>query len=502
MANYIGALDQGTTSTRFILFDRHGQIAAVSQMEHRQIYPQPGWVEHDALEIWERTQQVIARAMAAPNSQPSDLAAIGITNQRETTVLWNRTTGKPIGNAIVWQDTRVAGYLAELSRSGVEDRVRAITGLPLATYFSALKIRWLLAHVPGAREQAEAGELAFGTIDTWLIWNLTGGPGRGVHVTDVTNASRTQLMSLQTLQWDPELLGTFDVPEAILSRIASSSEVYGTAELPSLAGVPIAGVLGDQQAALAGQTCFQPGQAKNTYGTGCFLLLNTGTKPVLSSHGLLTTLAYKFGKQPAHYALEGSVAVTGALVQWLRDNLGLIACSSEIEALARQVDDNGGIYFVPAFSGLFAPYWQPGARGIITGLTAYANKSHLARAVLEAAAFQTRELVEAMESDSGIHLDALRADGGMTDNDLLMQFQADLLARPVLRPAIQETTSLGAAYAAGLAMGFFSSTEDLCAQWFIEKTWTPAMPDERREELYRTWKKAVQRSMDWIEPAP
>jgi glycerol kinase len=499
MANYIAALDQGTTSTRFMLFDHGGKIAAVSQKEHRQIYPQQGWVEHDALEIWERTQQVIAQAMAARNVQAADLAAIGITNQRETTVLWNRTTGKPIGNAIVWQDMRVANYVAELSRSGIQNRIRAKTGLPLATYFSALKIRWLLASVPGARQAAEAGELAFGTIDSWLIWNLTGGPNRGVHLTDVTNASRTQLMNLRTLLWDHELLAMFEIPEAILPRIASSSEVYGTAELPCLAGVPIAGDLGDQQAALAGQTCFQPGQAKNTYGTGCFLLQNTGTKPVPSSHGLLTTVAYKFGEQPAHYALEGSVAVTGALVQWLRDNLGLIARSSEIEVLARQVDDNGGVYFVPAFSGLFAPYWQSGARGTITGLTAYANKSHLARAVLEATAFQTRELVDAMESDSGIPLDALRTDGGMTNNDLLMQFQADILARPVLRPAIQETTSLGAAYAAGLAVGFFPTTEDLYPQWSIEKTWTPAMQEECREQLYRTWKKAVQRSMDWIE---
>jgi glycerol kinase len=499
MPDYIGAIDQGTTSTRFIVFSRSGQIIATAQREHTQIYPQAGWVEHDPREIWANTQQVIATALRSHGLTAKDLAAVGITNQRETTVVWNRKTGQPVYNAIVWQDTRVSSYVEELSKSGGQDRLRAKTGLPLATYFSGLKIRWILENVPGVRALAEAGDVLFGNVDTFLIWNLTGGPNGGVHVTDVTNASRTQLMNLDTLHWSGGILATFGIPPALLPRIASSSEVYGHVSAGPLAGVPLAGDLGDQQAALVGQTCFEPGQAKNTYGTGCFLLLNTNRKPVESKFGLLTTVAYQFGKQPAHYALEGSVAITGALVQWLRDNLNLISSSAEIETLARQVDDNGGVYFVPAFSGLYAPYWKASARGVICGLTRYANKAHIARAVLEATAFQTREVVEAMEKDSGIPLDVLRTDGGMIENDLLMQFQADILDRPVVRPAIKETTALGAVYAAGLAVGFFLDLDDLRAQWSVDKTWNPNMPAEKREHMYHLWKKAVTRSFDWIE---
>jgi glycerol kinase len=499
MPAYIGAIDQGTTSTRFIIFDRRGRIVASAQKEHRQIYPQPGWVEHDPEEIRQNTCEVIAKAMQQANFEARDLAAIGITNQRETTVVWNRKTGEALCNAIVWQDTRVSAYIAAYAADGGQDRFRQQTGLPLATYFSGLKIRWILENVPRARPQAESGDVLFGNIDTYLIWKLTGGTSGGLHVTDVTNASRTQMLNLESLQWDRQMLVAFGIPRAMLPQVASSSEIYGEITLTPVAGVPLAGDLGDQQAALVGQTCFQPGQAKNTYGTGCFLLLNTGKKPVQSHHGLLTTVAYKLGDAPAHYALEGSIAVTGALVQWLRDNLGLIDSSSKIEALARQVDDNGGVYFVPAFSGLFAPYWKANARGVVAGLTAYANKSHLARAVLEATAYQTREVVEAMEKDSGIRLAVLRADGGMTDNDLLMQFQADILAREVVRPAIRETTALGAACAAGLAVGFFSGIEDLCEQWSLEKTWTPIMPTEQREALYGQWKKAVDRTFDWAD---
>ncbi|HVS82730.1 MAG TPA: glycerol kinase GlpK [Pyrinomonadaceae bacterium] len=497
MASYVGAIDQGTTSTRFIVFDQSGGIVATAQKEHQQIYPQPGWVEHDAEEIWQRTVEVITTAMHG--LRPEDLAAIGITNQRETTVVWNRKTGKPVANAIVWQDTRVADYVDELSRDGGQQRFRGKTGLPLATYFSGLKIRWLLENVPGVREQAAAGDALFGNIDSFLVWRLTGGPEGGVHVTDVTNASRTQLMNLQSLAWDPELLEVFGIPEAMLPRICSSSEVHAPALLGPVKGVPIAGILGDQQAALVGQTCFQPGEAKNTYGTGCFLLMNTGAAPVESHYGLLTTVAYKFGTQPAAYALEGSVAITGALVQWLRDNLGLIKTSADIESLARTERDNGGVYFVPAFSGLYAPYWKSNARGVIVGLTRYANKGHLARAVLEATAFQTREVVEAMEKDSGIELAALRVDGGMVGNDLLMQFQADLLNRTVVRPRVMETTALGAAYAAGLAVGFFKDIEELRARWAVDQTWTPATEEAKRDELYRLWKKAVTRSFDWVD---
>jgi glycerol kinase len=499
MANYLGAIDQGTTSTRFIVFDRAARIVAVAQREHEQIYPRPGWVEHDPEEIWRRTQEVISDAMQQRGLRAEDLAAIGITNQRETTVLWNRKTGTAVSNAVMWQDTRVEDAVAEFSRHGGQDRFRKKTGLPLATYFSGLKIRWILEHVRGAREMAEAGELLFGNMDSYLLWKLTGGVNGGVHVTDVTNASRTQLMDLATLGWDRELLEAFEIPETILPRIASSSEVYGTARLAPVEGVPVAGILGDQQAALVGQTCFHPGEAKNTYGTGCFLVMNTGTSPVISQHGLLTTVAFQFGDQPARYALEGSVAITGALVQWMRDNLGLISKSGEIEALARTVEDNGGVYFVPAFSGLFAPYWQASARGVIAGLTRYANKGHLARAVLEATAYQTREVVEAMELDSGVRLDVLRTDGGMVTNDLLMQFQADVLNRDVIRPLIQETTALGAAFAAGLAVGFYRDVDELREKWGIDYRWTPHMEDSTRERLYSGWKKAVARSFHWVE---
>jgi glycerol kinase len=499
MADYIGAIDQGTTSTRFIVFNRSGATVAAAQQEHEQIYPHPGWVEHSPAEIWARTQKVIAEALQSRGLTAKDLEAVGITNQRETTVVWNRKTGQPAYNAIVWQDTRVSSYVDELAKSGGQDRFRAKTGLPLATYFSGLKIRWILENVPGIQALAEAGEVLFGNIDTFLLWNLTGGPNGGVHVTDVTNASRTQLMNLETLQWDAEILEVFGIPAAMLPRIASSSEVYGRVAMGPLAEVPLAGDLGDQQAALVGQTCFAPGQAKNTYGTGCFLLMNTGAKPVQSKFGLLTTVAYRFGQHPANYALEGSVAITGALVQWLRDNLNLIRTSAEIEALACTVEDNGGVYFVPAFSGLFAPYWKADARGAILGLTRYATKAHIARAVLEATAFQTREVVEAMEKDSGIALDVLRTDGGMVVNEVLMQFQADILDRPVVRPAIKETTALGAMYAAGLAVGYYRDLDDLRSNWSVNRTWTPSMTADRRERMYRTWKKAVTRTFDWVE---
>ncbi len=499
MADYIGAIDQGTTSTRFIVFDRSGRIVTTAQKEHEQIYPKPGWVEHNPEEIWRRTREVIDEAMKAKGLTAKDLAAVGITNQRETTVVWNRKTGKPVCNAIVWQDTRTADYVAEFSKTGGQDQFRRKTGLPLATYFSGLKVRWILENVPGVRALAEAGDVLFGNIDTYLIWKLTGGTDGGVHVTDVTNASRTQLMNLETLQWSAEITKLFGIPLAMLPKICSSSEVYGHAKVSAIAGLPIAGDLGDQQAALVGQTCFKPGEAKNTYGTGCFLLLNTGKTPVQSQFGLLTTLAYKLGNEPAHYALEGSIAITGALVQWLRDNLGIIKESTEIEALAKTVEDNGGVYFVPAFSGLFAPYWKTTARGVIAGLTRYVNKGHIARAVLEATAFQTREVVDAMKNDSGIELDVLRTDGGMVENELLMQFQADILNKPVVRPVIKETTALGAAYAAGLAVGFYKNLDDLCANWAVDKTWNPDMPAAKRDAEYKLWKKAVTRTFDWFE---
>jgi glycerol kinase len=467
-----------------MVFDKQARVVAMAQKEHEQIFPAPGWVEHDAEEILRCTQEVIGAGLQQRGLQPSDLAAIGITNQRETTVVWERKTGRPVNKAIVWQDTRVGHDVAQFAKIGGQDRFRAKTGLPLSTYFSGLKLRWILENVSGARKKAADGELLFGNVDTFLTWNLTGGPRSGVHVTDVTNASRTQLMNLKTLDWDEELLVAFDVPRAMLPKICSSSEIYGDATLTAIAGVPIAGILGDQQAALVGQACFHPGEVKNTYGTGCFLLMNTGERMVASGCGLLTTVAYKFGKQAACYALEGSVAITGALVQWLRDNLGIVAKSSDVETLARTVEDNGDVYFVPAFSGLYAPYWKESARGVIAGLTRYANKGHLARAVLEATAFQTRELVEAMEKDAHISLASLRVDGGMVANELLMQFQADILNREVVRPVVQETTALGAAYAAGLAVDFFPGLEQLRANWAMDRKWEPKMEETRREYLY------------------
>lgn len=499
MTRYIGAIDQGTTSTRFIVFGRRGEMIASAQKEHRQRLPRPGWVEHDALEIWQNTQEVIEQALAGAGLTASDLAAVGITNQRETTLLWDRRTGEPLHHALVWQDTRVADQVAAYVRAGGQDRFRQQTGLPLSPYFSALKLQWLLSEVPGAREMAEAGDALFGTMDTWLIWSLTGGAGHGAHVTDVTNASRTQLMSLATLAWDPELLDAFSIPRACLPQIVPSSALQGEIASGPLRGLQIAGILGDQQAALLGQTCLEPGQAKNTYGTGCFLLMNTGTRAVRSHAGLITTVAYQLGSEPPHYALEGSIAVTGALVQWLRDGLGLIQSSAEIEPLAREVADNGDVYFVPAFSGLYAPHWKASARGIIAGLTAYANRGHLARAVLEATAYQTREVLAAMEKDSGTALAELRVDGGMVVNELLMQFQADILNVPVVRPLVTETTALGAAYAAGLAVGYWKGRDDLVANWQIDKRWTPAMDSPQRERLYHAWQKAVARSFDWVE---
>ncbi len=493
MPKYVVAIDQGTTSTRCILFDHEGNVVAVDQKEHEQIYPQPGWVEHDALEIWERTQRVLRGAFEKAGCDVSDVAAIGITNQRETTLVWEKETGRPIYNAIVWQDTRTDEICNELAKDGGQDRLRAKTGLPLATYFSGPKIKWILDHVEGARARAEKGELIFGNMDTWLIWNLT-----GAHVTDVTNASRTLLMNLHALDWDDDLLALLDVPRAMLPEIKSSSEIYGMAK-GSLGGVPVAGDLGDQHAALFGQACYAPGEAKNTYGTGCFMLMNTGETPIPSKSGLLTTVGYKIGNQKAVYALEGSIAISGALVQWLRDNLGLIEKSSDVETLAGTVADNGGVYFVPAFSGLFAPYWRSDARGAIVGMTRYVNKGHIARAALEATAFQTREVLDAMEIDSGVTLTALKVDGGMVFNELLMQFQADLLDVPVIRPKVAETTALGAAYAAGLAVGFWKDFDELRANWGRDREWTPRMDAGQRAALYSNWKKAVTRTFDWIE---
>lgn len=498
MAKYAAAVDQGTTSTRFMIFDHAGQVVGVSQKEHEQIYPKPGWVEHDPMEIWDRSQEVINLGLKESGVSASDIAAVGVTNQRETTVVWDKATGRPVHNAIVWQDTRTDAICNRLAQDGGQDRFRDKTGLPLATYFSGPKIAWLLENVDGLRARAEKGEVLFGNIDTWLIWNLTGGPDGGVHVTDVSNASRTMLMNLATLDWDEAILAAMGVPRAMLPEVRSSSEVYGEAR-GDLAGIPVAGDLGDQQAALFGQTCFSPGEAKNTYGTGCFMLLNTGTSAVPSKSGLLTTAAYKIGDQKAVYALEGSIAITGALVQWLRDNIGLISQSSEIETLAGTVDDNGGVYFVPAFSGLFAPYWKSDARGVVAGLTRYVNKGHIARAVLEATAWQTREVLDAMNADSGVPLTALKVDGGMVYNDLLMGFQADVLGVPVIRPKVAETTSLGAAYAAGLATGFWKEVEDLRANWGKDKEWDPKMDPTERDREYRQWKKAVTRTFDWVE---
>jgi len=496
---HIGAIDQGTTSTRFMVFDANGRIVSVAQKEHRQIYPKPGWVEHDPAEIIANTLEVAKEALQRAGISAADLAAVGITNQRETTVIWEKKSGKAIANALVWQDTRVAEDVSHFAANGGQNRFREATGLPLSTYFSSLKIRWLLNNVAGAKQKADAGELLVGTIDAFLVWHLTGGSNGGVHVTDVTNASRTQLLNLKTLQWDPALLQAFEIPANILATVKSSSEVYGDATVPALKGVPIAGILGDQQAALAGQACYLPGEAKNTYGTGCFLLMNTGERIVPSACGLLTTVAYKFGSAPAHYALEGSVAITGALVQWLRDNLDMIQKSSEVEVLAETVQDNGDVYFVPAFSGLYAPYWKDSARGVIAGLTRYANKGHIARAVLEATAYQTRDVVEAMEKDAQIELKSVRVDGGMVVNELLMQFQADILNREVVRPVVQETTALGAAYAAGLAVGFYSGVEQLRSKWKSDRVWKPHMTQSDRDRFYRGWKKAVTRSFDWTD---
>jgi glycerol kinase len=498
MAKYIAAIDQGTTSTRFMIFDHGGRVVAVDQREHQQIYLKPGWVEHDPLEIWSRTRDVIAGALEKSRIDTRDIAAIGVTNQRETAVLWDKQTGTPVHNAIVWQDTRTDGICKDLGKQGGQDRFRAKTGLPLATYFSGPKLKWMLDNLPGVRVKAEKGELLFGNIDTWIIWNLTAGK----HITDVTNASRTQLMNLNTLAWDDEILKLLDIPKNMLPEICSSSEMYGVVEKGSVSeihGIPVCGDLGDQQAALFGQTCYMTGEAKNTYGTGCFMLLNTGEQPVASRSGLLTTLGYKIGDQKAVYALEGSIAITGALVQWLRDNLGLIERSSEVEALARSVDDNGGIYFVPAFSGLFAPYWKSEARGAIVGMTRYINKGHLARAALEATAYQTREVLEAMEKDSGVKLTSLKVDGGMVFNELLMQFQADILNVPVIRPKVPETTALGAAYVAGLAVGFWKDTDELRSNWGKDKEWTPGLDAVVRAKLYSQWKKAVTRTFDWAE---
>src|SRR5271165_271190 len=498
MADYVGALDQGTTSTRFMVFDHRGQVVAVDQKEHEQIYPKPGWVEHDANEIWERSQEVIQGALSNASLSASDLAAVGITNQRETTLVWDRNTGEPVHNAIVWQDTRTDQICNELAAEGGQDRFRAKVGLPIATYFSGPKVKWILDNVEGARPRAEAGDLVFGNIDSWCIWNMTGGTNGGVHVTDVTNASRTMLMDLATLEWDDGILATMGIPKSMLPEIRSSSQVYGDAT-GTLAGISVAGDLGDQQAALFGQTCFSVGEAKNTYGTGNFLLLNTGTSPVPSNSGLITGVGYKIGDQPATYMLEGSIAITGALVQWLRDNLKLISSAPEVETLARTVEDNGGVFFVPAFSGLFAPYWRSDARGVIAGLTRYVNAGHLARAVLEATAWQTKEVVDAMNADSGVALTSLKVDGGMVHNDLLMQFQADVLGVPVIRPTVAETTALGAAYAAGLAVGFWREVEDLRANWGMDKQWEPNMDPATRDREYALWKKAVTRTFDWVE---
>ncbi|MDM8519793.1 glycerol kinase GlpK [Anaerolineales bacterium HSG6] len=501
MTDYIAAIDQGTTSTRCMLFNHAGQSVAIDQMEHEQIMPQPGWVEHDPLEIWRNTETVVRGAISKAGVTASNIAAIGITNQRETAVVWNKQTGQPYYNAVVWMDTRNDKIVAELTEQGGQDRFRAQTGLPLATYFSGLKLKWLLDNVDGLREAAERGEALFGTIDTWLIWNLTGGSQGGVHVTDVSNASRTMLMNLDSLSWNESIAEAMGIPLSMLPTIKASSEVYGRTlpDGPFGGSIPVAGDLGDQQAATVGQTCFSPGEAKNTYGTGCFMILNTGTEIIPSKHGLLTTLCYKFGDEPAIYALEGSIAIAGALVQWLRDNLKLIEAAPDVENLARTVDDNGGIYFVPAFSGLYAPYWKDDARGAIVGMTRFVNRGHFARATLEATAYQTREVLDAMHADSGVTLTALKVDGGMVFNSMLMQFQADVLGVPVVRPIIAETTALGSAYAAGLAVGFWKNTDEMRANWGMDKTWTPSEDDTARTKNYAMWKKAVTRTFDWVE---
>ncbi|MCB0232834.1 MAG: glycerol kinase GlpK, partial [Anaerolineae bacterium] len=491
MTKYVGAVDQGTTSTRFMIFNHSGGVVGVHQLEHEQIYPKAGWVEHDAMEIWARTQDVIKGAMDKAGITAGDLAAIGVTNQRETTLVWDKKTGKPYYNAIVWQDTRTDKICNELAKDGGQNRFRDKVGLPLATYFSGPKIKWILENVDGVRAAAARGDAIFGNMDTWVIWNMTGGVNGGAHVTDVSNASRTMLMDLRTLDWDNEILGIMGIPRSMLPEIRPSSDpkVYGY-----WSKVPVCGDLGDQQAATVGQTCFAPGEAKNTYGTGCFMIMNTGTKIVPSPSGLLTTLCYKFGDQPAVYALEGSIAITGALVQWLRDNLDFFDFSMHVEDYAKKVPDSGGIYFVPAFSGLFAPYWQSDARGVIVGLTRFINKNHICRAALEATAYQTREVLDAMEKDSGVTLTALKVDGGMVYNDTLMQFQSDILDVPVVRPVVAETTALGAAYAAGYAVGFWTTFEEMKQNWQIAHTWTPTMGADERASLYKGWLKAVQRS--------
>jgi glycerol kinase len=500
MNQYVVAIDQGTTSSRAIVFDHSGSIVSTGQLEHEQIFPRAGWVEHDPAEIWNNTREVIGQALSKANITRHDIAAIGITNQRETTVVWDKNTGKPVYNAIVWQDTRTQDIVDRLAADGGVERFKQKVGLPLATYFSGTKIVWILENVDGAREKAEAGDLYFGNTDSWVLWNLTGGVNGGVHVTDVTNASRTMFMDLETLQWDDDILAAFNVPKSMLPEIKSSSEVYGNAESASLLReTPIAGILGDQQAATFGQAAFDQGEAKNTYGTGNFLIFNTGEEIVHSKNGLLTTLGYRLGDAAPHYALEGSIAVTGALVQWLRDNLGLIGSAEEIEALAKTVDDNGGAYFVPAFSGLFAPYWRSDARGALVGLTRFVNKGHIARAVLEATAFQTREVLDAVNADSGVPLEELKVDGGMIANNLLMQFQADILGVPVVRPVVAETTALGAAYAAGLAVGFWENLDDLRANWQEDSRWEPKMDAAERDRLVRNWKKAVTKTFDWVD---
>ena len=504
MSRYVGAVDQGTTGTRFMLFSPEGKVVASHYQEHRQIYPQPGWVEHDPLEIWQKTQEVIQGALRKSGIRPQEVAAIGVTNQRETTIVWDPETGRPLYNAVVWQCTRTTEICQDLIRQGLEAAVREKTGLPIATYFSGPKVKWLLDHVPGLRERAEAGKALFGTVDTWLIWNLTGGPRGGVHVTDVSNASRTMLMNLRTLDWDPQMLEVLGVPRAMLPEIRPSSDprFYGTtpANGPLGAAVPVCGDLGDQQAALFGQACYDVGEAKNTYGTGCFMLLNTGTRPVPSQHGLLTTLAYQLGEAPAVYALEGSIAITGAAVQWLRDNLGLIRSAAETEEIAQSVEDAGGIYFVPAFSGLFAPYWDMYARGVIVGLTRYATRAHLVRATLEAICYQTREVLEAMKADSGVALARLKVDGGAVVNDFLMQLQADILGVPVVRPTVGETTALGAAYAAGLAAGVWEGLDALRQNWGVDRVFVPQWDEARREAGYQGWLRAVERARGWLQP--
>ena len=500
MTDYILAIDQGTTSSRAIIFDRAGSIVSTGQLEHEQIFPQAGWVEHDPKEIWDNTREVIGQALSKANLTRHDIRAIGITNQRETAVVWDKTTGVPVYNAIVWQDTRTQPIVDRLAADGGVERFKKRVGLPLATYFSGTKIVWILENVEGARAKADAGDLLFGTTDSWVLWNLTGGVDGGVHATDVTNASRTLLMDLETLQWDDEILAIFDVPKSMLPSIRSSSEVYGTAHTSSLLReVPIAGILGDQQAATFGQAAFDQGEAKNTYGTGNFLIFNTGTEIVHSKNGLLTTVGYKLGDDAPHYALEGSIAVTGALVQWMRDNLGMISSASEIEALAKTVDDNGGAYFVPAFSGLFAPYWRSDARGALVGLTRFVNRGHIARAALEATAFQTREVIDAVNADSGVPLTEIKVDGGMIANNLLMQFQADILGVPVVRPVVAETTALGAAYAAGLAVGFWAGLDELRTNWQEDSRWTPQMDATERNRQLRNWKKAVTKTFGWVD---